>query len=315
VIWTRVHPETLTATLARYRLSGADDGSMAPALGSLLHYYVIQGRLSLYWNYFDPVFLFLTGSPDPTLSTRKAGVFLIAFAVLLAAGIYDIVRRSDRTTLLLVGFATAPLAPVLIGTGNAIQRELVILPFAVLIAIYGLRRIFEHHDRRIRACAAVLLVGMAAQFAYFAADYFSAYQGRASARLDPTNVGEAANYMIGRDSIEPIERIYLNEGLDDGLVRWRFHLARLRREDLWARTWIVDPGVNNQWSVLAPAPTTPFDAATMPAASLVLLYANDPAVERLTRAGGCCTIEKTIFDASGGAASVLVRRSTAGSTP
>jgi 4-amino-4-deoxy-L-arabinose transferase-like glycosyltransferase len=134
VVWMRIHPETLAATLLRYQFAGAGSASLMQPFRSLSHYYVIQGRLSLYWNYFDPVFLFLTGSSDPTLSTRKAGVFLIAAAVLLAAGIYEIVRRSDRATVLLAGLASAPLAPVLIDTGNAIQRELVLLPFAALIA-------------------------------------------------------------------------------------------------------------------------------------------------------------------------------------
>src|SRR5262249_24815373 len=88
VIWMHAHPETLQATLARYHLSQAQPGA-STGLTSLLHYYTLEERLSLYWRYFDPVYLFLAGSPDPTLSTARAGVLLVAVAAFLPVGIYD----------------------------------------------------------------------------------------------------------------------------------------------------------------------------------------------------------------------------------
>src|SRR4029077_8966599 len=133
-VWLRGHGDVLGTILARYHFADSHH-EWLQSIRDLLHYYVIQERVSLYWRYFDPVYLFMAGSPDPVLGTRKAGVFLVAIAVLLVAGIYDIIRRSDRSALVLAGVATAPLAPVLINTGNAIQRQLVLIPFVVLASV------------------------------------------------------------------------------------------------------------------------------------------------------------------------------------
>ena len=85
VAWLRLQPDTLTAIGARYGLDDAlatDGVSLSRA-----------APLSLFWGYFDPVYLFLAGSPNVTMSTSKAGVFLIACAVFLPVGIYETLRR------------------------------------------------------------------------------------------------------------------------------------------------------------------------------------------------------------------------------
>jgi 4-amino-4-deoxy-L-arabinose transferase-like glycosyltransferase len=308
MLWLRLHEDVFRTIVARYSLAGAEHSSVFQSLRYLLHYFVLQERISLYWRYFDPVYLFLTGSPDLALGTRKAGIFLVAVGVLLVYGIYDILRRTDRGVLLLAGFASAPVAPVLINSGNAIQRQVVLLPFGVLIAVYGIRRLLQSGSRPARTCAWLLLLALPMQFAYFAHDYFTDYRSRAADRIDPINVAEVARVVLGPGSPSALPRFYLSESLDDGMARWRFYLAKYHREDVWDRTWVLDPSAKNHWSVLAPLPTAPFDGDRIPAGSLFLLNANDPAVHELVGSQKCCALIRTIRGANGGPVSLLIGR-------
>ena len=72
-------------------------------------------RVALYWDYFNPSYLFFSGGSDLMWATRRAGVFVLAVAVLLPCGIWSIWRRnpSIARTLLLVGFFFAPVPIVL----------------------------------------------------------------------------------------------------------------------------------------------------------------------------------------------------------
>jgi 4-amino-4-deoxy-L-arabinose transferase-like glycosyltransferase len=306
-VWGSLHPDVLGTIFARYSIVDAQHSSLLQSARHLLHYIVIQERLSLYWKYFDPVYLFLAGSPDPTLGTRKAGVFLAAVGVLLVYGVYDIVRRSDRGTVLLAGFATAPLAPVLINSGNAIQRQMVVLPFGVLIAVYGARRLLEYPNKTVRACAMLAILTLPIQFTYFAHDYFTDYRARAADRIDPLNLGSVAQDILGADR-STVPRVYLSEALDDGVARWRFYLAKYHREDLWPRTWILDPPARNHWSAFAPMPTMPLDGSQVPAGSFFVLNANDPGMNQLVGNQKCCALVRTVLGARGVASSLVIRK-------
>jgi 4-amino-4-deoxy-L-arabinose transferase-like glycosyltransferase len=306
-VWLRGHSDVLGTILARYHF-GDSHHEWLQSVRYLLHYYVIQERLSLYWRYFDPVYLFMGGSPDPVLGTRKAGVFLAAICVLLAVGLYDIVRRRDRSLLLLAGIVTAPLAPVLVNTGNAIQRQLVLIPFVVLTSVYGARRLLQHPAKAVRVGTVLLLMSLPVQFAYFAHDYFTDYRIRAAARIDPVNFREVARSVFADDSSKSIPRFYLSEALDDGVARWRFYLAKYGRDDVLMRTWILDPPARNMWSVLEPVPTVPVHDDTIPPGSLFLLNANDPGMAQLVGEGRCCELVREVRAPSGAPASLLIRK-------
>jgi hypothetical protein len=108
----------------------------------------ITARANLYYNFFSPGFLFVSGGSNLTNSTREAGVFLASFAVFLLAGLYDVVTRCSRDKLLVVlGFLTAPLAACLILENYAIDRALALLPFGVLLATLGIDRLWTAHGQ------------------------------------------------------------------------------------------------------------------------------------------------------------------------
>jgi 4-amino-4-deoxy-L-arabinose transferase-like glycosyltransferase len=304
-VWLTSHGDVAGTILARYRFADSHH-EWLQSVKDLLHYYVIQERLSLYWRYFDPVYLFLAGSPDPVLGTRKAGIFLAAVGVLLAVGLYDIVRRQDRSVLVLAGVVTAPLAPVLIDRGDAIQRQLVLIPFVVLASVYGAGRLLRHPSKAIHVATILLLVSLPVQFVYFARDYFTDYRIRASARIDPVNFREVARSLFaGEMGLAP--RVYLSEALDDGVARWRFYLGKYGRDDFLRETWILDPPAHKVWSVISPATVVPLSDDAIPGGSVFVLNANDPAAELLVGKGRC-ELVREVRAPNGAPAALLLRK-------
>ena len=93
----------------------------------------------MYWRFYDPSYLFVAGGGYAVNTTHRVGVFLLPIMFCLAIGINQIVnvRRSWITLLILCGFLTAPLAASVVGEPYAVQRELLVLPFAILIATIG----------------------------------------------------------------------------------------------------------------------------------------------------------------------------------
>ncbi len=129
--WLIQHPSIYTDTLARYELGNAN------RLG-------VTERVSMYWQYFSPSFLFFNGGSQLVFSTRQAGVFLLPLAVFLAFGIHRaIAAGSPMARIALAGFATAPFAALLLDEGSAINRELEVLPFAIVLCTYGLRQLWS----------------------------------------------------------------------------------------------------------------------------------------------------------------------------
>jgi len=229
-----VRPDIVSDTIARYGLAGRA-GALSPA--GLIE------RAGLYWEYFDPSYLFLSGGSNPTQSTREAGVFLLPVAVFFVAGVRELWRaRSIPGRLALFGFAIAPLPIVLTlpqSSHGAVGRDLVAVPFGVLIACAGASAMFADRRRARRIAAVVLLAAMPIQFAFFARGYFTTYQNSAAVRFDPANFDAVADVVVSADMSQAAPYIYLSEGLDDASVRWRFQTLERRRDDLWGRSRAV----------------------------------------------------------------------------
>jgi 4-amino-4-deoxy-L-arabinose transferase-like glycosyltransferase len=138
------YPDIVNDFQARYRLGGT--GPQLDPLQSLraaVNSRTLADRSNLYYNFFSPGFLFVSGGSNVTNSTREAGVFLGFFAVFLLAGLYDVVTRWSREKgLVVLGFFTAPLAACLILENYAIDRALALLPFGVLLATLGIDRLW-----------------------------------------------------------------------------------------------------------------------------------------------------------------------------
>ena len=283
--WLWTHPRMLSDTLGRYHAR------------PFLHFSYIQDTISVYWDYFNPAFLFITGGLSLTTATGRSGVFLVPLAILIPAGIYDLLKRrgmaATTTALLLGGLAMAPIPAALAGERYMVQRALVLIPFGALIAACGAALLWRQPGRTARFVVIACLAAMPLQFAYFQHDYFGRYRDRSAALFDPSNFRELAQFLISSDTTAHVPAVYLSRYLDDGSARWRFYLTTSHREDLLARTRYFDGDG--------------LDLGDAPSGSLMEIYADEHKLADLVATGRWSAV-KTVTDQGGDVASVVLKK-------
>jgi Dolichyl-phosphate-mannose-protein mannosyltransferase len=295
VPWLSSHPEMLADTIGRYKVYEARQLSPLQGVKDFLNYNNVQERISVYWDYFNPAYLFFSGGSNLTHATRRAGVFLLPVSVLLVCGIVDLCRRprSAISVVLLAGLALAPLPATLVDERYAVQRELFVLVFAVLISVFGVAFLLRRPRSPVRLLVTVLLLlALPVQYAYFYRDYFTDYRVRSAFWFDPVDFRDVADHLIASASSDP-PLVYLSRDLDDVAPRWRFYLARHGRDDLMTHTRYFA--------------AHDFDVSRVPAGSLLVLYANDPRVAALVGTS-TCSIAKAIVNVAGATAAVILRK-------
>jgi len=187
--WTTYGTRGFTSTLDPFQ-----------QLRELSSYPNVTARTSLYFNFFNPSYLFLSGGPNVVNSTRTSGVFLLPLAIFIPVGIYEVLRRRGDAShvLLILGFATAPLAALAIMESGAIDRELELLPFGVLLATCGIQRLWDAPLRTNirRACSATAAAGLALGLLYGL--WTLTRHGRISGSTLPLVVTSSIVYIVGR---------------------------------------------------------------------------------------------------------------------
>ena len=180
--WLWMHPETWRDMVNRYNIYDAHHLTPLQGAKDYFNYNNGQERLSVYWDYFNPAFLFFSGGSGLTTATRRAGVFLWPVGVFLACGIYDLIVRWPRAmaVMLLGGVLLAPLPATFVDERYAIQRELFLLPFVALVAACGAALLLRHRLRGVQALAVVLLLAVPGQYVAFYRDYFDGYRMRSA---------------------------------------------------------------------------------------------------------------------------------------
>jgi len=290
-VWAATHPAFVTATLERYGqpqpidyLQGFKGLSLAAALEQarrLLAFSGATGRISMYWYFFDPAYLFLYGGYTNVMnSTRHVGVFLAPLLVFVPVGIVAIAtgRRTTLDLILLAGFLSAPFAACLVvPEPYAIDRELELLPFGVLIATRGVERLLAARARVYRAAAIVLLALVPLHFAFVLFDYFGDYRIRSAIWFSGNRRG-ALESIVARASRERVPAIYLSTRHVPYLdAYWQFYLIKQRRQDLLQRTIYFTEGT--------------LDPSAVPAGSLVLASRDDRPLFALAESRGLRRIE------------------------
>lgn len=294
--WLWAHPEALADTMTRYRLQDGRSLTLLERAGLASNFDLGQ-RVSLYWDYFNPSFLFFAGGSNPTQATARVGVFLLAVGVFLACGVYAIWRqRSMIPALLLLIFVAAPL-PVALTLPSApeysVARVMTLVPFGILVSGFGVVFLMTHRRRAVRLGGIALLLTIPLQFAVFARDYFTDYQVRAAPRFDPVGFREVVDQVTALDQAGRVPGVFLNDDMDDKSVRWKFYMLKHGRLDLWDRTsYFIAEG---------------FDPRSVPSNSLLVLYANDPHVPQLL-ASGSCSMVTTVTGVAGTPSAVILRR-------
>jgi hypothetical protein len=262
-LWLWTHPLVVAETLSRYHIGATPT-----------RYSGIAGRLSMYWYFHDPTYLFLTGGyANVVNSTRHAGVFALPLIVLLPAGIYRITKgpRSALQALALAGFFTAPVAACLaVPEPYAVDRELTVVVFGVLVAACGVEFLWSLNARAARL-ASIALALVPLHFALFAYDYFTDYR-RHSAIWFELNHRGAFEAVLAREAEAPASRIYLPRDKDPYMGSyWRFTLTKHGQLALAGKT-----------ELYAGADLSP---ASLPARARVVARRSEPIADTLTRAG------------------------------
>lgn len=234
VLWQIAHPSRYADLVSAYRLYDAPDGS-----ASLFSAAGLSQRISVFWRFFGPDYLFISGDSRITNSTRQAGMFPFAFAVLVPLGIWKLEsgRGGVLGKVILAGLITAPLASVVSGRLE-INRVLFIIPFGVLTAAYGLQCLYRSSSARTRWFAAALIAAVPLQFAFFHADYLGPYRVSSGIWFGG-DVRGAVEQALSRAGARPVA-VYLNTRTPVERY-WRFYALAHRRGDLVDAPTYYDP--------------------------------------------------------------------------
>ena len=235
----------------------------------------LSGRVSQYWSFFDPAYLFLTGGyANVVNSTRHVGVFPMSFLALIPIGVAALVRRGARSS---TRWCSRPsrrrrwrhasrsrsLTPS-IGSSSCCPSARCSPSLA--------RAIWQPCTARAwRTAGVLLLAAVPLHFVFFSVDYYRDYP-RSAAFWFNWNSRDAIAALI---ALEPQRRpatIYLSTRHVSNLeAYWRLYLNSYGRLDLLQRT--------------VPFDSEGFDVQSIPPGSLLLAGRDDTALTASIDAG------------------------------
>jgi len=284
LIWVAFHPAFIGQTAARYQVgrmvplghpAGAPLSVVLEDLRNVARFSLITGRISLYWYFFDPSYLFVTGGyANSVNSVRHVGVFPAPFAVLLPVGLVALLARPGSIVdrLVVAGFVTAPLvACLVVPEPYAIDRELALLPFGVLAAVAGARSLMAAAQPATRAAAVVLLAAVPVHFAFLMYDYYRDYPPYAAFWFNWNRRGAMETLMM-LDERQRAPAIYISTHHVTYIdAYWRLYLIKHKREELLQRTIYFD--------------SDGFDVSAVPPGALLLTGIDDTSLDPSVASG------------------------------
>ena len=249
VAFVLANPIIIEQTVARYAMGPPDSGAMMRARW-YLNYNAVQDQLSIYFDFFNPSYLFLAGGTDLMNSTRMAGVFLVGAAPLLVVGLYQacMKQRTPMNLLLAFGFWSAPVAATFVRGSRAVDRELGIIPFATLLSVLGWQTMRADPRPWVRNVALGCALLAPLQFGLFLADYHGDYRARSAGAFE-NNLRGAVEEMVKRADGTP--HFYMSKSIPYALSYWRFALAKSGNDALDARASVIDLS-KSDWAALPP---------------------------------------------------------------
>jgi 4-amino-4-deoxy-L-arabinose transferase-like glycosyltransferase len=268
LLWQIVHPDRISGLATSYRV----DAPSAQSLLGLFTYGGLRLRLDLWWTFFSPEFLFLSGDPNYVNSTRETGYFPIAFAVLLPLGALAIWRGAGGAIgrLSLFGLISSPLAAVLFG-GLGANRLMFAIPFGALVAMFGLSWLIASPRWRARLLAALLLTAMIWQFVGFYRDYMGPYRVRSAAWFGFNLSGAMSTALAASEG----GTIYISPRIPYAPIFWRFRAIQDGRAELIDAARYEEPGEFAPPGTLAVCPENNTECAPVGGGSWTALSVPD----------------------------------------
>jgi len=165
LLWYARHPGTYPDTWGRWVLHPAHLRNPVVWYQALVNWNRVGNVAKLFSDFFAPSHLFLTpGAPG------LCGMFLSPAVVPISVGVYAAIRRTDRhdaphaiPAVLVAGCLIGPLAAAMFEHARSADRALTIVPFGVLLTVWGATVMWRHGGVGGRGVLLVLSVVAAFQ--------------------------------------------------------------------------------------------------------------------------------------------------------
>ncbi len=168
VLFVATHPAMVRDVLHRYEPQPAQAVGTAGAVEAFVAARRFSEAASVYLSFLDPRLLFVNGR---NMLTGVGGIFLLPVAGAMLLGVIRALWPVTTTSVLLLGgLLTAAIPASLVNEPEAVRRVLELLPFVILLSVYGLDHLWS--AVRIRA-GRLAFVAMWAVTIYVAAAYRS----------------------------------------------------------------------------------------------------------------------------------------------
>jgi len=229
------HPTMVRDIVGRYQPDEiAEPTSTSGTMKALIAPTRIVEAATLYASFWNPRFLFVDGPLRSAETTWLVGVFLMPIAGLLLVGLVRLVRQLNEPNAILVlgGALSAPIPASFAGQPEAIRRALEIVPFAVLIAVFGLVHIWTTTKNLTRWLGFVLVWAIAAALAVWGHDALPYAQAFVRAATVPLAIAALAFAIDGF----PLERMASKEVIGPAIVM----LPVIQVIYYLGRPWLVD---------------------------------------------------------------------------
>ena len=161
IAFVLAHPDLVADVMSRYEPAARGTGG-----GHVRGFMVTRlSNLGVYSSFWNPELLVINGGE---MLTGAAGVFALPTLGLVFVGAARaVVARNPMAWLLLAGLVTAPIPASLVNEPGAIRRALEMLPFAALLAAYGIDWIWSSSSLVRR----VVFVSVCLAMVMLSADY------------------------------------------------------------------------------------------------------------------------------------------------
>jgi len=216
---------------------------------------------SSYLNYLGPKILFISGDRSLIHSTQYSGAFTFPMVFLLVFGIlYVLFKTKDKfARLVLFGFISYPAAASLVNDPSRISRGLVVIPFVILLSLWGIKYLFSFKERAVKIFVYCLLLVSVIQFVMFLTGYFGIYPKESYGWFNG-DIGGAIESAIKAIETRKVNNVYIDRNIYF-IERYVKFYSIKNSSDLTSRTLYFDPATE--------------DISSFPRYSLVTISVND----------------------------------------
>lgn len=171
--WFIAHPTSYADTFGRWLIHAAHLRFPLDGVSAFFNWTTLGTRVSLYWGFFDPSWLFFDG-PAARSALRGSAPFLWATIVLLVPGVrWTLTQVSAGVKVMLLGgLAVSPLAASTFGEPHAIYSAMAVVPIVLILATAGVVSALSQGGRAWRTVAWTAIAACAADFGAFYLSYW-----------------------------------------------------------------------------------------------------------------------------------------------